>query len=47
MQGWLASPHHCENLMDPRFTELGVGFVFDADSDSGVYWTQVFAVPAP
>jgi uncharacterized protein YkwD len=47
MQGWLASPHHCENLMDPRFTELGVGFVFDPDSDSGVYWTQVFAVPAP
>lgn len=47
MQGWLASPHHCENIMDPRFTELGVGFVFDTDSDSGVYWTQVFAVPAP
>lgn len=47
MQGWLASPHHCENLMDPRFTELGVGFVFDPRSESGVYWTQVFAVPRP
>jgi uncharacterized protein YkwD len=45
MQGWLASPHHCENLMDPRFTELGVGFVFDPQSKSGVYWTQVFAIP--
>jgi uncharacterized protein YkwD len=45
MQGWLASPHHCENLMDPRFTELGVGFVFDPRSKSGVYWTQVFAIP--
>jgi uncharacterized protein YkwD len=45
MQGWLASPHHCENLMDPRFTELGVGFVFDPKSRSGVYWTQVFALP--
>lgn len=47
MTGWLASPHHCENLMDPRFSELGVGFVFDPDSESGVYWTQVFAVPSP
>jgi uncharacterized protein YkwD len=47
MEGWLASPHHCENLMDARFTELGVGFVFDPDSESGVYWTQVFALPRP
>lgn len=47
MEGWLASPHHCENLMDPRFTELGLGYVFDPDSESGVYWTQVFAVPRP
>jgi uncharacterized protein YkwD len=45
MQGWLASPHHCENLMDPRFTDLGIGFVFDEKSESGVYWSQVFATP--
>lgn len=46
MKGWLASPGHCQNLMDPRFTELGVGFVLHPQSESGVYWTQVFAAPA-
>jgi uncharacterized protein YkwD len=47
MEGWLASPGHCENLMDPRFTETGIGYVVDARSESGVYWTQMFAVPRP
>lgn len=47
MQGWLASPGHCENLMDPRFTETGIGYVVDPRSRSGVYWTQMFAVPRP
>jgi uncharacterized protein YkwD len=43
MEGWLASPGHCRNLMNPSFHELGVGYVVDAKSASGVYWTQVFA----
>ena len=30
MEGWLASPGHCENLMDPRFTEMGIAYVVDA-----------------
>ena len=47
MEGWLASPGHCENLMDPRFTETGIGYVVDPRSESGVYWTQMFAVPRP
>lgn len=45
MEGWMASPGHCENLMDPRFTETGIGYVVDAGSKSGVYWTQMFGVP--
>lgn len=45
MGGWLASPAHCENLMDPRFSEMGIGWTVDARSDSGTYWTQVFAAP--
>jgi len=45
MEGWLASPGHCANLMNPRFTEMGIGFVVDARSESGVYWSQVFAAP--
>jgi uncharacterized protein YkwD len=40
--GWLRSPHHCENLMTARFSEMGSGFAVDPDSDSGVYWTQTF-----
>ena len=42
MEGWLASPGHCENLMSPRFTEMGIAYVVDPKSDSGVYWSQVF-----
>jgi uncharacterized protein YkwD len=42
MQGWLASPGHCENIMSPRFNEMGIAWVVDPKSDSGVYWAQVF-----
>ncbi len=45
VQGWLASPGHCENLMDARFTQMGIGFAFSATSRNGMYWVQVFAVP--
>jgi uncharacterized protein YkwD len=42
MAGWLASPGHCENLMSPRFKEMGIAWVVDAKSASGVYWAQTF-----
>jgi uncharacterized protein YkwD len=45
MEGWLASPGHCENLMSPRFNEMGIAYVVDPQSDSGVYWSQVFGSP--
>ena len=45
MQGWLDSPHHCENLMDPRFTDMGSAYAVDPKSESGVYWAQEFATP--
>jgi uncharacterized protein YkwD len=38
MEAWLASPGHCKNIMNPGFTELGLG-------KEGSYWTQVFASP--
>lgn len=47
MKGWLNSPGHCENIMDPRFTEFAVERV-DADesvADYRNYWTQVYATP--
>jgi uncharacterized protein YkwD len=45
MHGWLGSPAHCENIMDPRFVELGVAVVVDPKSKLGIYWTQMFGVP--
>jgi uncharacterized protein YkwD len=45
VQGWLASPAHCENIMDGRFAEMGFAYSVNPDSPSVVYWTQVFASP--
>ncbi len=44
-QGWLASPAHCENIMDGRFTEIGIAYAENLRSSAGVYWTQDFAAP--
>jgi uncharacterized protein YkwD len=43
--GWLASPGHCANIMDPRFTEMGVAYATNPESRMTIYWTQVFATP--
>jgi len=45
MSGWINSPRHCANLMNPAFTEMGVAFSVDRKSEMGVYWTQVFGAP--
>lgn len=46
MQGWLASPAHCENIMDPRFSDVGIAFAVNLGSPELVYWTQDFAAPS-
>lgn len=39
--GWVASPGHCANLMNPAFTDMGSGY--GKNQASGiVFWTQVF-----
>jgi len=38
INGWLNSQGHCANIMNPNFTEMGVGRV-------GNYWTQDFGKP--
>ena len=45
MQGWLASPGHCANLMNPMFTQVGAAYGTNARSHAGVYWTMVFGAP--
>lgn len=42
--GWLSSPGHCANLMNPAFTEMGAAYAFKAERRSAV-WTQVFGTP--
>lgn len=45
MSAWLSSPHHCANLMQPGFTEMGAAYAINPDSDTTIYWTQVFGAP--
>ena len=45
MKSWLDSPGHCENIMEPRFTEMGIAFALAPDQNPNIYWTQVFATP--
>ncbi len=43
--GWIKSPGHCANLMNPAFTEMGVAFAVERRSELGVYWAQAFGTP--
>jgi uncharacterized protein YkwD len=45
VQGWLGSPEHCENLMDQRFTEMGIALAPGRTNSHGLYWVQVLATP--
>ncbi|HWT68558.1 MAG TPA: CAP domain-containing protein [Pseudomonas sp.] len=42
VDGWLTSPGHCANLMNPQFKELGAAYATDPKSDAGIYWTTMF-----
>jgi uncharacterized protein YkwD len=42
VEGWLTSPGHCANLMNPQFRELGAAYATDPKSDAGIYWTAMF-----
>jgi uncharacterized protein YkwD len=42
-QGWLASPAHCESIMNGRFTLIGIGYAENRKTRSVVFWTQDFA----
>lgn len=42
MAAWMNSPGHRQNILNPAFTELGIGY---ATAAGRPYWTQVFARP--
>jgi uncharacterized protein YkwD len=44
VQGWLDSPGHCENIMDPRFAQMGIAYAA-GHAKRGLFWVQVFAQP--
>ena len=45
LDGWLTSPGHCANLMNPQLHELGAAYATDPKSDAGIYWTAMFGSP--
>jgi uncharacterized protein YkwD len=45
VKGWLDSPGHCENIMDPRFAEMGIAYAAGQASKRGLYWVQLLAAP--
>lgn len=47
VEGWLASPHHCANIMTAGFRRLGVAFAVNPASRADIYWTEDFAAPRP
>ncbi len=45
VKGWLDSPGHCENIMDPRFAEMGIALATGRASRRGLFWVQLLAEP--
>lgn len=45
VQAWMKSKGHCQNILNPAFTELGVGYVTGGQYYNH-FWTQNFARPA-
>ena len=43
--GWLKSPEHCENLMDPKFEAMGIAFAQEQGGHPDIFWVQVLAAP--
>jgi len=42
MRSWMGSRGHRQNILNPSFSDLGVGYVEDRGAN---YWVQVFASP--
>lgn len=45
VDGWMHSEGHRENILHPDFTELGVGYAYEEDSQYKHYWVQIFRRP--
>ena len=45
VDGWMASPGHCANLMNPGFRDMGLACAARAGSRYGLYYTLELATP--
>lgn len=45
VQGWLDSPDHCENMMNPEYVDVAVACVAQPGSTYGTYWTMLLGRP--
>lgn len=45
VQGWLDSPEHCENMMNPEFIDVAVACVAQPGTTYGTYWTMLLGRP--
>jgi uncharacterized protein YkwD len=43
--GWIASPPHCANLMNPAYTAMGAAYAVNPHSRMGIFWDQLFGAP--
>ena len=43
VDGWMHSPGHCRNIMNPDYRTIGIGYAYVDGSPYGHYWTQDFA----
>ena len=42
VQAWMDSPTHRDNILNPKYTELGVVYYYQANSKYKHYWVQHF-----
>ena len=42
---WMNSPVHRDNILNPSVSEIGIGYMYNQDSEYGGYYTVVFARP--
>lgn len=42
---WRNSPGHYENMINPNYTQMGIGLYYDPNSTYKYYWVQLFIKP--
>ena len=42
VNSWMHSSGHRANILNARFSEIGIGYCYDGNSEYGHYWVQMF-----